>query len=71
VEADPAKPSAPAKITGLLQDLLHGAPDAAQELRELLDRSGGIEAITQTANVTGNNNKTAQVAGTGNTVSIG
>ncbi len=70
IEADPAKPSAPTKITALLQDLLHDNPDAIAQLRALLEGAGGLQAINQTANITGDNNKVAQVAGTGNKVRI-
>ena len=71
VDAVPSKASARSKVTGLLQDVLEGNPDAAAELRELLDESGGVQAITQTANVTGDNNTFAQVAGDRNKVRIG
>ena len=71
VEADPAKPSAATKVTALLQDLLHGNPAAAEELRRLLDGAGGVQAIAQTANVTGNSNVVGQLAGTGNTMNVG
>jgi len=71
VDADPGKASARTKVTGLLQDVLEGNPDAAAELRKLLDDSGGIQAITQSLTVTGNANKVAQVAGDKNKVRIG
>ena len=71
VEADPSKRSAPAKVTAMLQDLLDAEPALAGELRRILDEGGGVQAITQSANVQGDNNTTAQAAGTGNTVSIG
>jgi len=71
VEADPAKPSAPDKVTALLKDALHGNATAAEELRRLLDAHGGVQAITQTANFQGNQNVVAQIAGSGNTVNAG
>lgn len=71
IEAEPAKPSAPAKVTALLQDVLHDNPMAVEELRQLLDQQGGVQAINQTANFTGSNNKVAQTAGTNNKVRIG
>jgi hypothetical protein len=42
----------------------------AQELADLLGGEAGIQAITQIANVTGNNNVTTQIGGTGNTASV-
>jgi len=71
VEADPAKPSARSRVAALLQDALHGNAQAAAELQTLLDQAGGVQAITQTANVHGDNNRVAQVAGSGNKVRIG
>lgn len=68
VEAAPDKPSAPDKVTALLKDVLHGDPAAVEELRRLLDASGGLPAITQTANFTGNRNIVNQVAGSGNII---
>ena len=70
VEADPQKASARAKITALLQDLLHDNPAAAKELADLLGGEAGVQAITQSASVSGNENTTNQIAGTGNTVNI-
>lgn len=67
VEADPSKPSARSKLTGLLQDLLHDDPAAVKELTALLGGEGGVQTITQTANVTGNNSIVQQLAGSGNT----
>ncbi len=71
VEADPSKRSAPAKVTALLQDLLDADPIFAGELRRILEEGGGVQAITQSANVQGDNNTTAQTAGSGNTVTLG
>jgi hypothetical protein len=58
-------------VTGLLQDLLHDRPGLAEELRRLLEAGGGAQAVTQSANVSGNDNAVGQIAGSGNTVTIG
>ncbi len=71
IEAEPTKPSASPKVTALLQDLLHGNAAAVDELRQLLDAHGGVQAITQTANSMGDRNKVAQVAGNHNKTHIG
>jgi hypothetical protein len=70
IEAAPAKPSARTKVTALLQDALHDNPQAAADLQGLLDKAGGVQAITQTANVTGDGNKLANIAGAVNTVTM-
>jgi hypothetical protein len=70
VEADPRKASARTKVTALLQDLLHDNPAAAKELADLLGGEAGVQAITQSASVSGNENTTNQIAGSGNTVNI-
>ena len=71
VEADLSKRSAPAKVTALLQDLLDADPALASELRRIFEEGGGVQAITQAADVQGNNNTTVQTAGSGNTVTAG
>ena len=71
VEAEPSRPSAPTKVTALLQDLLHGDAAAVEELRRLLGEQGGVQAITQTANFKGSGNKVAQTAGDNNKTRIG
>ena len=70
VEKDPAKLSATTKVTAILQDALNENPQAVKHLQELLNASGGMEAVTQTANVSGQSNKVGQVSGSGNTVQI-
>lgn len=69
VEADPSKRSAPTKVTAMLQDLLNTDRALAGELLRILEESG-VQAIAQTANVHGDNNTTAQTAGSGNAVNI-
>ncbi len=67
----PEEPSTPNKVVALLKDLLHDNPAAAKELRDLLGGEAGVQAITQTMNLSGRNNVGAQVVGSGNTVSGG
>jgi hypothetical protein len=71
IEATPDKPSTASKVAALLQDLLHENPTAAEELKALLNKHGGVQAITQTANVSGKNAKVTQIAGNNNTVRNG
>ncbi|MBK1657779.1 hypothetical protein [Paracraurococcus ruber] len=68
VEAEPGKPSAPVKVTALLQDLLHDNPAAIAELRQLLGAAEKSGAVTQTANFQGDRNEVNQVAGSGNII---
>jgi hypothetical protein len=69
IEADPSKASARTKATALLQDVLEGNAESAEELKQLLKAEGGVEAITQSANVHGDFNKLVQATGS-NTISI-
>ena len=71
VEADPARRSAPTRVTAMLQDLLEAKPALAGELRRILDGGGGVQAITQTADVEGDYNTTVQIPGGSNTVVTG
>ena len=71
VEADPARRSAPTKVTALLQDLLEADPALVEELRRILDEGGGVQAITQTTNVQDDDNTTVQTVGSGNSVTVG
>jgi hypothetical protein len=50
----------------MLQDLLEADPTLAGELRRILDDGGGVQVITQTANVHGDHSTTVQTAGSGN-----
>lgn len=70
VEADPAKPSAAKKLDAALTEALEVNPDLAKELEAVLAESGWRQIVTQTANVTGDNNTTVQTAGQGNTINI-
>lgn len=68
VEAEPAKPSTPERITALLKDLLYDNPTGIEELKKLLGGDAQVQAINQTATVTGNKNQVFQVAGDGNMI---
>jgi hypothetical protein len=70
VEADPAKASAAKKLDAALTEALEENPGLATELESVLAASGWRQIVTQTANVTGDNNKVAQVAGKGNVTNI-
>lgn len=70
IEAAPEKASARSKLTGLLQDTLENDVKAEAELRALLGGDAGLHAINQSLVVTGNNNKTAQLAGDQNKLQI-
>jgi hypothetical protein len=71
VEAEPARASVQHKLSGAILELLETQPTLAAGLEQELRESGYREAVTQTANVAGNQNTTAQTAGQGNTVNIG
>jgi hypothetical protein len=71
VEAKPAAASVPHKLSGAVRELLETQPELSSELEQVLRESGYREAVVQTANVTGNQNTTAQTAGQGNMVNIG
>lgn len=70
VEADPTKPSAAKKLDAALTEALEENPGLAKELESVLAESGWRQIVTQTANVTGDNNTTVQTAGQGNTINI-
>jgi len=71
VEADPAKPSAAKKLEAALTEALEEKPELAEELAAVLAGSSWRQIVTQTATNTGDGNKTGQVAGQGNTTTIG
>ena len=68
-ERDPKKPANLKGLEAALTKVLDADPDAAKALAALL-KAGGATLSTQTATVTGDNNKVGQ-AGGGSTVTIG
>lgn len=69
IEEAPGKGSSKTKLVGLLQEMLEENPDLAEELEALL-KEAATGSVNQTMSVDGDNNKSAQVAGSNNSSSI-
>ena len=69
--ANPDSRGAQKMVEGALETHLEDEPSLVGELHELLEAAGVQTTVTQTMDINGDNNKGAQVAGSGNTVNIG
>lgn len=68
LEEAPKDPGTPDGISGLLKTILHRDPSAAEELKKMLGGEAGIAMVTQTMNVSGTGNTSAQISGNNNKV---
>jgi hypothetical protein len=72
LESNPSSSGARKSLEGLLEIRLEEDATFRSELLELLKSTGTVDqSVTQTMNVTGDSNASAQVAGRGNTVTLG
>ena len=70
IEAHPNKPSTETKVKSLLLDVLDGNPELQEELNEMLKEIKANATVSQSQNISGKDNKAAQVAGDYNKINI-